>query len=214
MGVNDFDVAGCEGKISGAHQCMQSSFGAEGSTLMDTQPVRAEQLWYAVYTLPQNERAVAQHLDLRGIECFLPTCKTMRVWKNRQRVQVERALFPAYVFVRIESGDRRSVLQSPGVVRILGDRRGPIPVQTHEIEFLRSDFCRQRLEPYPELIVGRRVRVQCGPLQGVEGVLVQRKGSLRFVLTLELINQHAAVEVHAGQIEPTADNKIGHIRLS
>jgi hypothetical protein len=38
-------------------------------------------------------------------------------------------------------------------------------------------------------------------MQGVCGVLVRKKNSLRFVLTLELINQHAAVEVAADQLE-------------
>jgi uncharacterized protein YfdQ (DUF2303 family) len=42
-------------------------------------------------------------------------------------------------------------------------------------------------------------------LQGVHGVLVRRNNSLRFVLTLELINQHAAIEVEAKDLEPAAN---------
>jgi hypothetical protein len=36
-------------------------------------------------------------------------------------------------------------------------------------------------------------------------VLIRKKSSLKFVLTLELINQHAAVEVLADELEPDED---------
>jgi hypothetical protein len=38
-------------------------------------------------------------------------------------------------------------------------------------------------------------------MQGLEGTLVRKDSSLRFVLTLELINQHAAIEVAADELE-------------
>jgi transcription antitermination factor NusG len=129
----------------------------------------------------------------------------MRLWKNRQRVKIIRPLFPTYVFARIHAAERSSILRSPGVLRIVGNSRGPIPIPASEIDFLRSDFCRQRVEPYEELVVGEKVRIKCGSMQGVRGILVRKKSSLRFVLTLELINQHAAVEVAADEIEPLLD---------
>jgi hypothetical protein len=49
--------------------------------------------------------------------------------------------------------------------------------------------------------VGEKVRIKSGVMQGVQGVLVRKKNSLRFVLTLELINQHAAVEMSADDLE-------------
>ncbi|MFZ0304501.1 MAG: hypothetical protein WAL75_17550 [Terracidiphilus sp.] len=42
-------------------------------------------------------------------------------------------------------------------------------------------------------------------MQGIEGTLVRKKSSLRFVLTLELINQHVAVEVDADELELPAN---------
>jgi hypothetical protein len=42
-------------------------------------------------------------------------------------------------------------------------------------------------------------------MRGVEGVLVKKNKSLRFVLTQQLIHQHAAVEVDAQELEP-----VGH----
>jgi hypothetical protein len=38
-------------------------------------------------------------------------------------------------------------------------------------------------------------------MQGLQGTLVGKRGSTRFVLTLELINQHAAIQVDAEDLE-------------
>jgi hypothetical protein len=43
-------------------------------------------------------------------------------------------------------------------------------------------------------------------MQGVEGTLVRKQSTLRFVLTLTLINQHAAVEVDADTLESVLTN--------
>jgi hypothetical protein len=39
-------------------------------------------------------------------------------------------------------------------------------------------------------------------MQGVEGVLVRKNSGSRFVITLELINLHAAIELSALELEP------------
>jgi transcription antitermination factor NusG len=158
--------------------------------------------WYAVFTIPQHEKAVARHLDVREIESFLPTYDAVRNWKNRQRVKVVLPLFPTYLFVRINPQQRVKVLQAPGVLQIVGNGRESVPLLESEIDFLRSGFCRQRVEPFRELVVGARVRIKSGIMQGIEGTLVRKSDTMRFVLTLKLINQHAAVQVDAEDLEP------------
>lgn len=157
--------------------------------------------WYAVFTVPRNEKSVERQLNLRHIECFLPTYETVRVWKNRQRVKVVLPLFPTYLFVCIDRRDRVKVLESPGVLQIVGNSREPLPLSAPEVEFLRSDFCKHRAKPYHDFVIGQKVRVRRGVMQGVEGILVRRNNRVRFVLTLGLINQHAAIEVGAEDLE-------------
>lgn len=165
----------------------------------------ADRNWYAVFTLPRNEKSVVKHLDIREIESFLPVYETVKVWKNRQRIKVIMPLFPTYLFVRINCHERVKVLQSPGVLQIVGSGRESNPLLDSEVEFLRSGFCKQRIvEPYSDLVIGERVRVKSGVMQGIEGTLVRRGGGLRFVLTVELINQHAAIQVDAEDLELVA----------
>jgi transcription antitermination factor NusG len=111
-------------------------------------------------------------------------------------------LFPTYLFVHINSRERAKVLQSPGVLQIVGNSRESVSLPDSEVEFLRSDFSRQRIEPYRDLVIGEKVRIKSGVMQGLQGTLVRKSNSLRFVLTLELINQHAAIQVSAEDLEP------------
>jgi transcription antitermination factor NusG len=161
--------------------------------------------WFAVYTMPKSEKAVCRMLDSRQIESFLPTFETLRVWKNRQRVKVLSPLFPSYMFVRIRPRQRGAVLSTPGVLHMIGNARGPLAISDREVDFLRSEFCQRRVEPYHDLVVGSKVRIRSGAMEGMEGTLVQKKKSLRFVLTIKMINQNAAVEVQADELEAVSN---------
>ncbi len=161
-----------------------------------------ERSWYAISTLPRNEQSVARYLDANRIESFLPTCESVRRWRNRQNVTVIEALFPTYVFARIHKSEQSSVLRSPGVRRIVGNHKGPIALPSSEVEFLRSRPLGDKIDTFKEPAIGERVRICKGPMLGLEGTLIRKKSSLRFVLTLELINQSAALEVTADELEP------------
>lgn len=161
--------------------------------------------WFAVFTVPRHEKSVIKHLDLRNVESFLPTYETVRVWKNRQRMKIALPLFPTYLFVHINPWERAKVLESPGVLQIVGSRQEPSSLTNFEIELLRSSCREGRAEPFGELIVGQRVRIKRGPMEGVKGTLVRKNSSMKFVLTFELINQHAAIHVDAASLEPVSN---------
>jgi transcription antitermination factor NusG len=165
-------------------------------------PPLEERRWFAVFTIPQHEKSVERHLELREVESFLPTYETVKVWKNRQRMRLTLPLFPTYLFVHIAPCERIRVLQSPGVLQIVGGKQDTIAVSNAEIDFLRSGFRGCKMEPYKELVVGERVRIKSGAMQGIEGTLVRKNNSLRFVLAIHMINQNAAVEVDAEFLEP------------
>ena len=178
---------------------------AEAGSFSATLGQLDEAKWYAVFTLPQNEKSVARQLALREVETFLPTYETVRVWRNRQRVRTVLPLFPTYLFVRIDCRQRRRVLESPGVIQIVGNSRAHVPVPDAEIEWLRIGMREKTLEPFHELVVGRKARIKAGSMEGVEGVLVRKGNGMKFVLSLKLINQHAAIEIGGEDLEPIPD---------
>lgn len=182
-------------------QTIESGLGSEVTFNPKPAGPFIDRQWYAVFTVPQHEKSVSKHLQLREIESFLPTYETIRTWKNRQRMKVVLPLFPTYLFVHIHHRERARVLQSPGVLRIVGNQRENVPLPDSEVECLRSGCRGARIEPYRDLVVGEKVRISRGPMEGVQGTLVRKNNSMKFVLTLELINQHAAVQVDAEELE-------------
>jgi transcription antitermination factor NusG len=157
---------------------------------------------FAPHTVPQNERPAVKHLEACQIESFLPAWDRNRVWKNRQRVITAQTMFPSCLFVRIHARVRLTILSLPGVVGIIGNSQGPSPIPDSVIEFLRSDFCQQRIEPYRDPVVGEKVRIRHGAMQRVQYVLARKNCTLRLVTTLEISNQHAAVEENPDELEP------------
>jgi transcription antitermination factor NusG len=158
--------------------------------------------WYALYTCPRHEKRVVQQIERHRISCFLPLYRSVRRWKDRRK-ELELALFPGYVFVRIALQDRLRVLQLASVVRFVSFSGRPLPLPQGEMEALMNGLrSGVRAEPHPYLTVGRRVRVKHGPLAGSQGILVRRKDKFRVVLSLDLIMRSVAVEVDEADVEP------------
>ena len=160
--------------------------------------------WFAAYTNSHHEKRVASHFAERQIESFLPLYATRHRWKNRCEMNLELPLFPNYVFVHIDPRERVRVLEVPGVLSLVGFGRTLAPLPDFEIEALRSGLGQRKIEPHPYLVIGERVRIKCGPMTGMEGVLVRKKSNFRVVLALDVIMRSVAVEVDADDLEPAA----------
>jgi transcription antitermination factor NusG len=157
--------------------------------------------WYVAHTSANREKRVTEQLLQRSVEHFLPLYESMRRWKDR-RMKLQLPLFPGYVFVRLALRDRLTVLQVPGVAQLISFNGKPAALPDKEIEALRAGLATQlRVEPHPYLTVGRRVRVKSGPLEGAEGILIRKKNAYRVVLSLDLIQRSASVEVDASDLE-------------
>jgi transcription antitermination factor NusG len=162
--------------------------------------------WFAVYTTARHEKRVSQYLQQREIEHYLPLYRARRKWADGSTVTLELPLFPGYLFVRIDRSERVRVLQVPGVLTVVdGTGRKPASLPDAEIDALRSGLPLRNAQPHPLLTAGQRARIRSGALAGMEGVVVRQKGSLRVVLTMDLIQQSVAVEVDATELEPLDD---------
>ncbi len=162
----------------------------------------AQRRWYAAYTCAHHEKSVARQLELRSIESFLPLYEKVSRWKDR-RVKVQLPLFSGYVFVRMALEEKLRVLQIPSMVRLVGFNGSPTPLNDDEMEAMRNGLTRiLHAKPCPYLQVGRRVRIKSGPLAGLQGILLRKKASYRFVLSLEQIHRSIVVDVDAVDLVP------------
>jgi transcription antitermination factor NusG len=184
----------------------RSSRGAEilmsGESQIKSVPLDSP--WWALYTRHQHEKTVAEMLSAKGFEVFLPLYESARRWKDRTKI-LSMPLFPCYLFVRGGMERKLQVVTTPGVHMILyhGDHVAKVPEQ--EIEAIQRAVVGQlRVEPHPFLRCGMRVRVTRGALEGVEGILIRKKNLWRLILSVDMLAQSVAVEVHASDVEPCA----------
>jgi len=160
-----------------------------------------EPRWYVIWTRSRHEKSVAEQLERKQIETFLPVYETIRRWKNGDHL-LQLPLFPAYAFVRIALKDRLDVLKVPGVARLVGSNGAPTPLCDEEVEGLRRALTGGvKAAPHRYLTEGRRVRITAGALAGREGILVRRKGAMRVVLSVDLIQRSILVDLDACILE-------------
>jgi transcription antitermination factor NusG len=159
-----------------------------------------EPRWYAAWTRARHEKCVAEQLSGRSIEAFLPLYPAVHRWRNGL-AHLELPLFPGYLFVRIALRDQLPVLQVPGVVRLVGFSNCPAALPQEEIERLRKGLgAGARAEPHACLSVGQRVQIVRGAFAGLEGILLHKRGRLRVVVSVELIQRAMAVDVDVADV--------------
>jgi transcription antitermination factor NusG len=159
--------------------------------------------WYAVRTRSNCETRIRLILAEKGIENYLPTFREVHQWKDRKKV-VEQPLFPGYLFARMVDcrESRLSVLRSDGVVSILGHGETIEPVPEKEIEAVRRLLSSNTsCQAHPLLQEGAWVRVKCGPLKNLEGLLVRVKNQSRLVLSITLLSQSVSSEIDANYVQ-------------
>jgi transcription antitermination factor NusG len=158
--------------------------------------------WFALRVKSRYEHTVATHLQGRGYESFLPLYKCRHRWSDRF-TEIDLPLFPGYVFCQFNPLNRLPVLTVPGVVHVVGVGRTPVPIDETEIAAIqaavKSGLPRQ---PWPYLEIGRKVRIEFGPLRGVEGILLGFRGHQRLVLSVALLQRSVAVQVDEGWVQP------------
>ena len=160
--------------------------------------------WYALYTRSRFEKKMLSELSDRRIEVFLPMREILSRWKDRKK-KIWIPLFPGYIFVNhIDTPENRfRVLNIPGAVRFVGLEGHADPIPEEQIlsvrRFLEASIA---IDPYPYMQVGSRVEVIAGPLKGIQGILVEKRGRFRFVIQVDLIRQAVSVEIDASDVRP------------
>jgi transcription antitermination factor NusG len=157
--------------------------------------------WYAIYTRHQHEKTVAQILTSKGFEVFLPLYGAAHHWKDRTKV-VSLPLFPCYVFLKGGLERRLDIVTTPGIYALVSTAGQPAAIPPIELEAVRRAVeSTLRVEPHPFLKCGEWVRVKCGPLAGLQGILIRKKNLYRLVLSVEMLGKAAAVEIDAFLVE-------------
>jgi transcription antitermination factor NusG len=156
--------------------------------------------WFAVYTAPRREKAVHARLMAKQIRSFLPFYTAARRWRNRVRREIQHPLWPGYLFVSFDVDERVRVLQTAGVLHIVGNGSSPLLLDDHEMDALRISGQCASLRPHPFLFADNTVCIKRGPLQGLEGYVEKDGCDLRFVVNIHLIQRSYSISVQASDL--------------
>jgi len=164
------------------------------TTVVSVPPVRPlAPPWYAIKVRSRGEFTAAAALRQRGIVTLCPQYSEMRRYCDRYKT-MEKAVFPGYVFCQFDLHDKVSILSSIGVNYIVGIGGMPVAVPENELFNVRRTIEAGGL-PTRYLKAGQAVRVEVGPLAGVEGLLVREAGRERLVVSVDLLQRSIAVNI-------------------
>lgn len=162
---------------------------------------KTDRQWYALQTHSRHEKQVRDRLRAVGIEPLLPLGKQCRQWSDR-KVWTMLPLFSGYCFANFALAGSLAVLQTPGVVRIVGTLR-PEPIPAEEIAVLqRVSSVNPMMEPCDYLTQGAWVEVIRGPLAGLRGQLVRRMNHHGLVIRASLLQQAALIHIATDEVAP------------
>jgi transcription antitermination factor NusG len=154
--------------------------------------------WFAIYVKNRHEKNVALSLNGKGYESFLPTY----VKVDRDSKKYDLPLFPGYVFCRFEVQNTFPVVSIPGVFSIVANGSRPSPICDSEIEAIKRTLAtRMVVRPWPYVAAGQQVSMKSGPLQGLEGVVIDETHHKWLVLSLHLLQRSVAVKVDRVYLE-------------
>ena len=158
------------------------------------------QRWLVVHTRPRCEKKVQSAAQLKGCLVYLPLHRRTHRYGARVRV-FDHPLFPGYVFCLADEDGARWLGQNRYTAnRLEVADQHQLVSQLRQLQMALHSGLLAEAMPYLE--AGRRVRVQAGPLRGLEGLIVRIKGQTRIVLNVDMIRESVAVEVDSSLLSP------------
>jgi transcription elongation factor/antiterminator RfaH len=162
--------------------------------------VRDGARWYVVQTAARGEALALRHLANQAFETFCPRVRRTRRHARKFTTALE-PLFPGYVFVRLDVGRQpwRSINGTAGVVRLVTDAAGPLPLPDGLIEQVRALAGGAEA---PVASPGGAVRVRNGPFVDLVGRVVALAPGQRVRVLLRVMNREVTVEAALADLDP------------
>lgn len=152
--------------------------------------------WYLIYLKPRNEDNISRRLADCGFEVFNPKVKE-RKFLRRKLSDVISALFPGYIFVRLDyPSDYRLISYTRGVKKIVGTENSPTPVPQAIIDSIRARLVEGvAVVKAHKFAPGEAVEIHGGPFKGLDAIFEKEmKGMERVCVLLKEINARVVVD--------------------
>jgi transcription antitermination factor NusG len=149
--------------------------------------------WYALRVRSRSEALACLVLKAKGYTVFSPSCLLPKRRNQKGLERRERPLFPGYLFCRLTLGVSDKMVATPGVIGVVGFGGRPAAIPDSEIESVqRIISVPVNLQPWRYWPAGTFVRIQTGPLTGIEGQLMSDKGARHLVISVTMLQRSIA----------------------
>jgi len=161
----------------------------------------ADQLWWALHTLPRREKELMRRLAAMRVRFYTPLAAS-RSRSGTGRVRTAYVpLFPGYVFLHGDEDDRHTAMTTNCVLRWLA-----VPDQdtlTHDLrQISRLIRSGAPLHPVDRMLAGTPVEITHGPLAGLEGKVIRRNQQSTLLIEVHFLQRGASVEIEDWMVEP------------
>jgi transcriptional antiterminator RfaH len=170
--------------------------------------------WYLLYMNPRAEKKVAEELQKKGFEVFLPLQRTLKVWSDRKK-WVEEPLFKSYLFIQTElERNYYNILNVHSVVKFVSFQGSPAKVDQREITLVKlllgnttdislEDDLNDRSLSLSKCVPGELVTITAGPLIGTQGKLISTRSGERMLIELETMQQNLLITIPSNYLIKT-----------
>ncbi len=161
--------------------------------------------WYVIHTKPRQEMRAWQNLVQQGYACYLPLMPRLKVRAGDTAI-VDEPLFPRYLFVRLSDSPAGKgwapIRSTKGVSRLVTFGAEPATISDDLLSAIRSR--QDAAMPTPLYATGDRIRIQTGPLSGLDAVYLMDDGERRAMVLIELLNRPLTVNVQRAIVRKIA----------
>lgn len=168
---------------------------------------KSTHMWYVIQVVAGKEEFVLKMIKKYGVQRYLKECFSPKYERRRKYLgqwhQEQAILFPGYIFVISDQVEELYLVlkKIPELTKILGVGEKWTPMTKEDIEIVELLSGKERLVKFSEgYIVGSKVIVVKGPLQGMEGTIRKvdrhkRQAYLEIPMFGRVLNAQVGLEI-------------------
>jgi len=158
-------------------------------------------MWILAQTKSKREKTAEINIKNQGFKVFLPTIN-IRKYSNSVWKDAIELLFPGYIFINIKDNEEKigSLSYTTGVFKLLIDRVTGSPYIIKQS--LIDNIYKNNQLNISSLKKGSKVNFTKG-ISVLSGIFIEKKGSKRASILINILNELREVVVDYDDIQPT-----------
>ena len=158
-------------------------------------------MWILAQTKSKREKTAEINIKNQGFKVFLPTIN-IRKYSNSVWKDAIELLFPGYIFINIKDNEEKigSLSYTTGVFKLLIDRVTGSPYIIKQS--LIDNIYKNNQLNISSLKKGKKVNFTKG-ISVLSGIFIEKKGSKRASILINILNELREVVVDYDDIQPT-----------